>query len=65
MNNVKRVKALERVKERNRGEEAGVPLDYLKDLHTLHEDWLIHKKHPLPAPVLVIDADMVRHYQVS
>ena len=58
-------KALERMKERNRGEEAGVPLDYLKDLHTLHEDWLIHKKHPLPAPVLVIDADMVRHYQVS
>ena len=55
-------KALERMKERNRGEEAGVPLDYLKDLHNLHEDWLIHKKHPLPAPVLVIDADMVRHY---
>ena len=26
-------KALERVKERNRGEEAGVPLDYLQQLH--------------------------------
>ena len=54
-------KALERMKERNRGEEAGVPLDYLKELHNLHEDWLVHKKHPVPAPVLVINADMVRH----
>lgn len=51
-------KALERMKERNRGEEAGVPLDYLKELHNLHEDWLVHKKHPVPAPVLVINADM-------
>jgi len=51
-------KALERVKERNRGEEAGVPIDYLQQLHSLHEDWLVHGKHPLPAPVLVIDADM-------
>jgi len=51
-------KALERMKNRNRGEEAGVPLEYLRDLHSLHEDWLVHKKHPLPAPVLVIDADM-------
>ena len=54
-------KALERMQERNRGEEAGVPLDYLKELHNLHEDWLIHKKHPVPAPVLVINADMVKH----
>ena len=26
--------ALERMKERNRGEEAGVAIDYLRDLHT-------------------------------
>ena len=26
---------------------------------SLHEDWLVHKKHHLPAPVLVINADMV------
>ena len=26
---------------------------------SLHEDWLVHKRHPLPAPVLVINADMV------
>lgn len=51
-------KAHERMLHRNRGEEAGVPLDYLKDLHKLHEDWLVHRKHPVPAPVLIINADM-------
>jgi len=54
-------KALERVKMRNRGEETTIPLDYLSDLHNLHEDWLVHKKFPLPAPVLVIDADKDMH----
>jgi len=50
--------ALERVKKRNRSEEAGISLDYLTELHNLHEDWLVHKSHPVPAPVLVINADM-------
>jgi len=50
-------KALERVKARARGEEEGVPLDYLQQLHELHENWLVKGKHPIPAPVLVIDAD--------
>ena len=31
-------RALERMEHRNRGEEAGVPLDYLRELHSLHED---------------------------
>eukprot|EP00090_Calanus_glacialis_P025208 TRINITY_DN3929_c0_g1_i1.p1 TRINITY_DN3929_c0_g1~~TRINITY_DN3929_c0_g1_i1.p1 ORF type:complete len:244 (-),score=68.27 TRINITY_DN3929_c0_g1_i1:99-830(-) len=50
-------KALERVNIRNRSEENSIPLEYLKDLHDLHEDWLMKKKYPLAAPVLVIDAD--------
>jgi len=50
-------KALERINKRARSEENQIPLQYLQQLHALHEDWLLHKKYPLPAPVLVIDAD--------
>lgn len=49
---------LERIKMRNRKEESCVPLEYLESLHELHEDWLIRQtSYPLPAPVLVLDAD--------
>ncbi|KAL8597677.1 hypothetical protein ACOMHN_012644 [Nucella lapillus] len=48
----------ERIKIRNRSEESCVSLEYLQDLHTLHENWLMNKTTGhLPAPVLVIDAD--------
>ncbi|KAK2191224.1 hypothetical protein NP493_55g04000 [Ridgeia piscesae] len=34
------------------------PQDYLRSLHELHEDWLVQQtKFPLPAPVLVLDAN--------
>ena len=33
-----------RLKKRNRSEETGVELDYLRLLHTSHEDWLVDKK---------------------
>ena len=33
----------------------------MKQLHDLHESWLVHQKYPLPAPVLVIDADRDLH----
>jgi len=49
--------ALRRVKERSRGEEHLINEDYIKDLHQLHEEWLIHQAHPLPAPVMVVDAN--------
>ncbi|XP_064466397.1 thymidine kinase 2, mitochondrial-like isoform X2 [Ornithodoros turicata] len=50
--------ALERIKLRKRQEEVEMPLDYLKTLHELHDNWLLGKsKFPLPAKVLVIDAN--------
>uniref|UniRef100_A0A0B6ZPP8 Deoxynucleoside kinase domain-containing protein n=1 Tax=Arion vulgaris TaxID=1028688 RepID=A0A0B6ZPP8_9EUPU len=48
----------DRMKLRNRSEEADIPMDYLRALHQLHDDWLLHdKRGQLPAHVLVLDAD--------
>lgn len=51
----------ERLKKRNRSEETGVSLDYLKTLHERHEDWLIAKKdidNSIKAtPLLIIDCN--------
>jgi len=50
--------AYERLKARGRKEEAGVPMNFIEGLHQSYEDWLIHQKQgPLPAPVLILDAD--------
>ena len=29
----------------------------MRELHDLHENWLIHHHQPVPAPVVVVDAD--------
>ncbi|KAF2365117.1 Deoxynucleoside kinase domain [Trinorchestia longiramus] len=48
----------QRMQQRARAEEAGVPLAYLQTLHTYYERWLMERKPcPPPAPVLVIDAN--------
>jgi len=48
----------ERIFKRNRSEEMKIPLSYFKDLHRMHEDWLIHKNVTQPMPkVIVIDAN--------
>lgn len=48
----------DRLRQRNRSAEAGVPLDYLKRLHEKHENWLIKKEEVMPqlhdVPVLVL-----------
>lgn len=43
----------ERMKVRGRSEESTVDLGYLKQLHDLHEDWLIHGRKDRPAPVSI------------
>lgn len=49
--------ALDRIRMRSRVEESSITFDYLNSLHQLHEDWLINRKFPVPAPVLVLDTD--------
>ncbi|XP_059507764.1 thymidine kinase 2, mitochondrial isoform X2 [Stegostoma tigrinum] len=59
----------ERLKIRCRNEEQVIPLEYLKALHQLYEDWLIRQtSFKVPAPVLVIPADhdvqmMLKQYE--
>ena len=51
--------AYARVLQRDREEEQNLSLDYLKDIHRLHENWLIQpNQYPTPAQVLVIDYDI-------
>ena len=49
--------SFERIAKRGRPEESGVTLEYIEQLHQLHEDWLFNqtKFQPLPAPVKIID----------
>lgn len=47
-----------RVKLRARDEESCVPIEYLRDLHDLHERWLINDEFHRPAPVFTINADL-------
>ena len=48
----------ERMMKRARSEESCVPIEYLRELHELHENWLIHGANKRPAPVLVLDANL-------
>lgn len=50
-------KLIDRIRVRSREEEKSISYDYIKTLHDLHEDWLMLKKFPVPAPVLVLDTD--------
>jgi deoxyadenosine/deoxycytidine kinase len=53
--------AYERIQKRNRVSEAGISLEYLKQVHDMHEEFLIRKENILQelqqVPVLVLDGD--------
>lgn len=50
-------KLMNRIENRARAEEKDISFNYISSLHDLHEDWLINRKFPVPAPVLVLDTD--------
>jgi len=48
----------ERMKKRGRTEENTVSLEYLKQIHHIHDDWLYHQTlKPVLAPVIIINGD--------
>ncbi len=51
----------QRLRKRDRSEESGVGIDYLRQLHQKHEDWLINKKgvstYLSQVPVLILNCD--------
>lgn len=43
---------------RARKEEDSVSLEYLRQIHEIHDDWLYRKTlFSLPAPVMIVDGD--------
>uniref|UniRef100_A0A5K3FNJ1 DNK domain-containing protein n=1 Tax=Mesocestoides corti TaxID=53468 RepID=A0A5K3FNJ1_MESCO len=47
----------ERIRKRDRKGEGWIEMDYLRQLHDLHDDWLLGRKPKrCPVPVLVIDS---------
>uniref|UniRef100_A0A147BTE3 Putative mitochondrial thymidine kinase 2/deoxyguanosine kinase n=1 Tax=Ixodes ricinus TaxID=34613 RepID=A0A147BTE3_IXORI len=50
--------AMERIRHRKRPEEDQISLAWLRQVHTLHDSWLLGRsRFPLPPRVLVIDAN--------
>nr|CDS21175.1 thymidine kinase [Echinococcus granulosus] len=48
----------ERIRKRDRRGESAISMDYLNQLHDLHEDWLLGTKRDcVGAPVMVFDCD--------
>jgi len=47
--------ALERLQKRGRPEEKTLTLDFITNIHQLHENWLISHTSPVPAPVLILE----------
>ncbi|XP_014485478.1 PREDICTED: deoxynucleoside kinase-like [Dinoponera quadriceps] len=56
----------ERMKKRGRKEENMVSLEYLKQIHQLHDEWLYHQMlKPVPAPTITINGDRELHEMVE
>ncbi|MFH2053545.1 MAG: deoxynucleoside kinase [bacterium] len=49
--------ALRRIRQRGRGCESNIPLDFLQGLHAAYEDWI--ERAPALCPVRVIDTETV------
>ena len=49
--------SFERVEKRNREEEMCVPIEYVRQLHFLHEEWLGDASQDRSTPVLIINAN--------
>ncbi|XP_043277522.1 deoxynucleoside kinase isoform X2 [Venturia canescens] len=48
----------DRIRQRARREEDCVSLEYLRQVHEVHDEWLYKKTlFPVPAPVIILDAD--------
>lgn len=46
------------MRERARKEESSVSLDYLKQIHQIHEEWLYDRTlFKIPSPVIILDAN--------
>lgn len=52
--------SFKRMQKRNRPEEKDITLDFLSEIHKLHEDWLIQGKKPIPAPIIIIDGGQTK-----
>lgn len=46
-----------RINYRNRHEEKKIEYIYLETLNTRYDNWLLHKKHPIPSPIIVINGN--------
>lgn len=49
--------AYSRLKQRQRVEEHNIEFEHIKDLHNLHENWLVQEQFPRPSPVLILNAN--------
>lgn len=55
----------ERMRQRGRKEENAISLEYLKEIHQIHDDWLYHQSlKPVPSPVITINGDRELHEMV-
>lgn len=53
----------ERVLARNRPEERSMSLQYLQEVHEMHENWLYYKtSFECPAPVITLNADLDKSF---
>jgi len=54
------------MKQRGRKEENAISLEYLKQIHQIHDEWLYHQiLRPIPSPVITLNGDRELHEMVE